>query len=310
MDHFDALEAEANERNTCDYRTQFMPFEVQRELTALVDKTIADIVAGVPAPDAILGDYVGLASLIRSLSFHEGRLLEQAMVALCQRNTDLVVLSQSLRLPVTSTALEAIANNRTGTLKGLAFDADVKTRMTYTPDLIVVNRRRHSATVIDMKRSVASYLDTNRLEELKRRMLAVSLILPDWLYKEHKRLMVDEVGIAIVDGASAPSDHDAGIWALEEIDDLLEMHGAATAMKAMRLTFGDRVRELLKAEAERVVGRPAKRFDTAFDKSHSHFRCELVQDNVNYGVEAENISAGWPGARMIRVGVARTCASA
>lgn len=186
--------------------------DIEVELAALIDRAVAAITASTPTPDAILGDYVGLAALIRSVSAHEGKLLEQAIIAIGQRNPDLVVLWQSLRLPVTPAALEAIALNRGGSLMGLSFDADARTRVSYTPDLILVNRRYHSATILDVKRSIASYLDTHRLAELKTKMLATSLILPDWLYKEHKRLMVDTVGIAIVDGASAPSDHESGIW--------------------------------------------------------------------------------------------------
>ena len=46
--------------------------------------------------------------------------------------------------------------------------------------------------ILDMKRSIVSYADTNRLEELKAKMMAAALILPDWLYREHKRLYVDQ----------------------------------------------------------------------------------------------------------------------
>ncbi|MCF6368138.1 hypothetical protein [Rhizobium halophilum] len=35
----------------------------------------------------------------------------------------------------------------------------------------MVNRRRHSAFILDLKRSLASYGDTNRLEELKLKMM-------------------------------------------------------------------------------------------------------------------------------------------
>ncbi|NDV88934.1 hypothetical protein GTW51_19810 [Aurantimonas aggregata] len=227
--------------------------DIETELDALIERAVAAIVASTPAPDAILGDYVGLASLIRSVSFHEGKLLEQAIIAIGQHNPDLIVLWQSLRLPLTPAALEAIALNRGGTLKGLSFDADAKTRASYTPDLVVVNRRYHSATILDVKRSIASYLDTHRLAELKTKMLAASLILPDWLYKEHKRLMIDTVGIAIVDGASAPSDQENGIWAMTEIDDLLEIDGAAEAMTELRRRFGEKIRALLAAEAHRLV---------------------------------------------------------
>ncbi|WP_370197090.1 hypothetical protein [Aurantimonas sp.] len=228
--------------------------DIEPDLDALIGKAVATVATSTPSPDAILGDFIGLASLIRSVSFHEGKLLEQAIIAIGQRNPDLLVLSQSLRLPVTPAALEAIAHNRSGTLQGLSFDADARTRVTYSPDLVAVNRRYRSAVILDVKRSIASYLDTHRLAELKTRMLATSLILPDWLYKEHKRLSVDTVGIAIVDGASAPSDHANGIWAMDEIDDLLEIDGAAEAMTELRRRFGTQIRKLLVAEARRLVG--------------------------------------------------------
>lgn len=228
--------------------------DIEPDLDVLIGKAVTAVATSTPSPDAILGEFVDLASLIRSVSFHEGKLLEQALIAIGQRNPDLVVLWQSLRLPVTPAALEAIAHNRSGTLQGLSFDADARTRVTYTPDLVVVNRRYRSAVILDVKRSIASYLDTHRLAELKTRMLATSLILPDWLYKEHKRLSVDTVGIAIVDGASAPSDHASGIWAMDEINDLLEIEGAAEAMAELRRRFGVKVRTLLVAEAQRLVG--------------------------------------------------------
>ncbi|MEO9787292.1 MAG: hypothetical protein ABJF67_06735 [Aurantimonas coralicida] len=237
-------------RYTCHVRFA----DIEPDLDALIGKAVTAVATSTPSLDAILGDFIGLASLIRSVSFHEGKLLEQALIAIGQRNPDLVVLWQSLRLPVTPAALEAIAHNRSGTLQGLSFDADARTRATYTPDLVVVNCRYRSAVILDVKRSVASYLDTHRLAELKTRMLATSLILPDWLYKENKRLSVDTVGIAIIDGASAPSDHANGIWAMDEIDDLLEIEGAAEAMAELRRRFGMEIRKLLAAEAQRLVG--------------------------------------------------------
>ncbi|WP_259664813.1 hypothetical protein [Rhizobium bangladeshense] len=101
---------------------------------------------------------------------------------------------------------------------------------------------------------MASYGDTSRLEELKLRMMASAMVLPDWLYKTQRRLMVDTVGVAIVDGASRPSDHAAGVWALSEIDDLLEIDGAAACMAELRQCFGGRVQQLLEAEARRALG--------------------------------------------------------
>jgi hypothetical protein len=118
----------------------------------------------------------------------------------------------------------------------------------------VVNRARHTAYILDLKRSLASYGDTSRLEELKLKMMAGPMVLSDWLYKYHKRLMVDTVEVAIVDGAGRPSDHAAGIWALSEIDDLLEIDGVAMCMAELRARFGRRVRELQETEARKALG--------------------------------------------------------
>ena len=185
-DHF--MNAGRAAADGTDYPNSVLPCEVDRELVALAEKAAAAIAASTPTPDAILGDYVGLSGLIRSVSVHEGRMLEEGLALIARWNPDLVVLTQGLRLPVTPAALEALANNRSGLLARLSFDADARTRASYTPDLVLVNRSHRTATIIDMKRSVASYLDTHRLAELKTRMLAASLILPDWLYKEQKRL--------------------------------------------------------------------------------------------------------------------------
>ncbi|MCQ8782912.1 hypothetical protein [Mangrovibrevibacter kandeliae] len=229
------------------------PKAMAEDLDPLVEKATALVAAAVPAPDAILGGFVGIAALIRSVSFHEGRLLEEAMIAIGRRNPDLVVLGGGVRLPVTPAALEAVAHNRSGALKGLSLDADARARGSYAPDIVTVNRRYRSALVIDVKRSLASYLATHRLSELRTKMLAASLILPDWLYKEKKRLSVDSVGIAIVDGSCGVSEHEAGLWSLAEIDDLLEVEGAAAAMMAMRQRFAARVQGLIEAEMLRLA---------------------------------------------------------
>ncbi|MEN3794562.1 hypothetical protein [Fulvimarina sp. MAC3] len=239
------------------YPCRLDPDAIAADLDPFVDKAVAQVAAAVPSPDAILGRYIAVAALIRSVSFHEGKLLEDAMIAIGAANPDLVVLGNGVRLPVTAAALEAVAHNRSGALVGLTFDADAKAKSTYTPDLVTVSRRYRSALVIDVKRSLASYIDTHRLSELRTRMLAASLILPDWLYKERKRLAVDSVGIAIVDGSSGTSDHGSGLWSLSEIDDLLEIEGAAAAIIAMRARFADRVQALIEDEILRLAPSPS-----------------------------------------------------
>ncbi|MDH2091672.1 hypothetical protein N5K21_23350 [Rhizobium pusense] len=228
--------------------------EVEADLDLLIDRAIAAIADGEPVEDDILGHYVHIASLVRAVSFREGKLLEQAVERLAKANPNIVVLTQSLKLPLVKAALEAVSGNDWQSLDGIKLDCEAPAKGSYTPDLILVNRARHTAYILDLKRSLASYGDTSRLEELKLKMMASAMVLPDWLYKNQKRLMVDTVEVAIVDGASRPSDHANGIWALSEIDDLLEIDGVATCMAELRLRFGRRVQQLLEAEARKALG--------------------------------------------------------
>jgi len=228
--------------------------DVEADLDLLIDRAINAIMDGEPAEDEILGHYVNIASLVRAVSFREGKLLEQAVERLAKANPSIIVLTQSLKLPLVKAAMEAVAGNDWSSLDGIKLDCEAPAKGSYTPDLIVVNRARHTAYILDVKRSLASYGDTSRLEELKLKMMASAMVLPDWLYKNQKRLMVDTVEVAIVDGASRPSDHANGVWALSELDDLLEIDGVAACMAELRLRFGIRVQQLLEAEARKALG--------------------------------------------------------
>jgi hypothetical protein len=229
------------------------------QFESLAETAAATIAESEPVCDEVLGCFVGLASRIRSVSFHEGKLLEQGLLAIASAHPDLLVLSQGLRLPIVPAALEALKANDWKALEGLSFDAEARTRKCYTPDLVIVNRRKRTALVIDLKRSLASYGDTNRMDALTCKMMAAALVVPDWLYREHKRLAVDAVGIAIIDGASRPSAHEKGIWALSEIDALLEIEGAAAAMSDLRERFAVRVRAILDATAREALGLGSER---------------------------------------------------
>lgn len=228
--------------------------ELELELDALIDQAIAAIVEGDSVQDEILGHYVHIASLVRAVSFREGKLLELAIELISKVRPDLVVLTKSLRLPLVKAALEAVANNSWANLDGILLDCEAPAKGTYTPDLIIVDMTRRLGHILDVKRSLASYGDTSRLEELKAKMMAGALVLPDWLYKHHKRLMIDTVGVAILDGASRPSDHENGVWALDELDDLLGISGAAATMAELRRRLAARVQEVLERETRKALG--------------------------------------------------------
>lgn len=239
--------------------------DVEADLDVLIERAITAIADGEPAEDEILGHYVNIASLVRAVSFREGKLLEYAFERVARANPNVLVLTQSLKLPLVKAALEAVSGNDWSSLDGIKLDCESPAKGSYTPDLIVVNRARHTAYILDLKRSLASYGDTSRLEELKMKMMASAMVLPDWLYKTQKRLMVDTVEVAIVDGASRPSDHATGIWALSEIDDLLEIDGAAACMAELRRRFGVRVQQLLELEARKAIGLGERFVSTAVD---------------------------------------------
>lgn len=289
--------------------------EVEADLDLLIDRAIAAIADGEPTEDEILGHYVHIASLVRAVSFREGKLLEQAVERLAKANPNVLVLTQSLKLPLVKAAMEAVSGNDWTSLDGVKLDCEAPAKGSYTPDLIVVNRTRYTAYILDLKRSLASYGDTSRLEELKIKMMASAMVLPDWLYKNHKRLMVDTVEVAIVDGASRPSDHATGIWALSEIDDLLEIDGVAVCMAELRRRFGAKVQELLEAEARKALGVfglplvPALNADLAPDCAHSREDQKVRfsgddpdRDELGY---RDAVDESEPTPAFIRVGFAR-----
>lgn len=245
--------------------------DVKADLDVLIDRAITAITDGEPVEDEILGHYVHIASLVRAVSFREGKLLEHAFERVARANPNVLVLTQSLKLPLVKAALEAVSGNDWSSLDGIKLDCESPAKGSYTPDLIVVNRARHTAYILDLKRSLASYGDTSRLEELKMKMMVSAMVLPDWLYKNQKRLMVDAVEVAIVDGASRPSDHATGIWALSEIDDLLEIDGAASCMAELRRRFGIRVQQLLEVEARKAIG-----VDERFAEAVADTKAELI----------------------------------
>lgn len=181
-----------------------------------------------------------IASVLRAVPVAEGRLLERGIGLIAKRNPDLVVLTENLRLPVTRAATELVAMNDEALVKSLSLDADSAGRKSYTPDLLIINRTTKVAHLIDVKRSLGSY-ELSRIAELKNRMLAAALVVPDLLYKEHRRLHVDEVRVVILNAENQRTDIDGGVWPLTHLDHLLDIAGAGAVMAQLRDLFQKRV---------------------------------------------------------------------
>jgi len=273
----------------------------------LIEDAMTAIEKGPSVPDQVLGRYAPLASLLRSVSFHEGRLLERGLAVVAALHPDLQVLGKPLKLPLVQAAVQAISTNSWDTLEGVCFDCDIGTERTYKPDLIILNRKTRKALVIDLKRSLAAYGDST-LADLTSRMMATGLVLPDFLYKRHKRLSITSVDIAVIDGASRKSNHDQGIWKLGELDDLLGLPGAAAAMDRLRSTFGERVRVLIESQALGALGLqkpPRTTSSTAPTRSRKHDGQQVEK----VGRAEDGRSSGETPVARIVVGFARSASS-
>lgn len=181
------------------------------------------------------------ASVLRSVPVHEGRLLERGIDLLAACNPDLEVLTENTRLAVTPAAMQLVENNAAHLYRGLTLDADTGGRRSYTPDHLIINRLTGVAHMLDVKRSLTSY-ETSRIADLKHRMLASALVVPDHVYKEHQRLAVKEVRVVILNAqAGGRTDIKGGIWPLSHLDHLLEVNGAGAALLSLRNLFRERI---------------------------------------------------------------------
>lgn len=213
---------------------------LQSRFDILIDELSTQPFSANALSDALAGGVNEAAAILRAIPIQEGRLLERGIGIIASLNPDLVVLTHNLRLPVTKTALELVEKNDPKHFRSLTLDADTGGRKTYTPDLILLNRKTKLAHVIDVKRSLGSY-EVSRINELKSRMLAAALVVPDLLYREHRRLVVEEVRVVILNAENQRSDIDGGVWPLRDLDHLLDVVGAGKAIGMLRERFHARI---------------------------------------------------------------------
>lgn len=277
------------------------------ELKLQFDAFINELAEGSMSEDALSkalsAGIDDLASVLRSLPALEGRLIELGIAAVASCNPDLKVLTQNLRLPVLPEALQVVELNDAANYRALTFDSDMGGRKTYTPDFVILNQRTSMAHVIDAKRSVYTY-DRVRLDDLQNRMKAAGLVLPDFLYKEHRRLNVKEVRVVILTADIRKTDLTSGIWHLSQLDHLVEVEGAGAAIAALQAGFRSRIDEHWKQACE-AFAQSCRLPIVIPDQSEALFDEAETDDEDDKSFEEASVIDASGNPQMIKLGFAQ-----
>jgi hypothetical protein len=213
--------------------------QLRPQIETLVDEVVSSSLGHAAFAQALASGMEETASSLRAVPATEGRMLERGIELIANRNPDLVVIADKPRLPVSKMAVELVAMNDPRLVSKISLDADSGGRKTYTPDLVIANRARKIAHVIDVKRSLASY-EASRIKELTDRMQAASAVVSDLLYRDYHRLYVNDVRVVILNAENQRTNLD-GVWPLSSLDHLLEITGAGQVMTCLRELFQRRV---------------------------------------------------------------------
>lgn len=277
--------------------------ELKQQFDAFIKELIEPSLSANALSKALSAGIDDLANVLRSLPALEGRLIELGIAAVGRCNPDLKVLTQNLRLPVLEEALQLVEMNDAAHFRALTFNADSSGRKTYTPDLVILNQRTDTAHIVDAKRSVYTY-DRVRLDELQNRMKATGLVLPDFLYKEHKRLIAKEVRVVILTADNRKTDLTGGIWHISQLDHLIQVEGAGAAIASIQAKFRSHVQANWE-QACGVFAQSGKLPIAASDQFESELDDTASDDNDEPSFDGASIidPSGYP--QMIRLGFAQ-----
>lgn len=235
---------------------------LQPRLLALVEQAATAAFTAPQIASALAKGLEEAASLMRAVPIQEGNLLEQGIALLAGYNPDLRALTENIRLPVTPAALQLVELNNEAHYRRLTLDADTGGRKGYTPDMLLIHQSKRLAYVVDIKRTLGSY-ESTRIADLKHRMLASSLVVPDLLYKEHRRMTVDEVRAVIINADGQKIDIDHGVWPLSHLDHLLEMDGAGLAIEWLRTQFASAIERNWRTAVRQLADSYTRKCDRA-----------------------------------------------
>lgn len=256
----------------------------------LIEDAIGAILVAGERADQVFGPFAELNSLVRAVTYHEGKLLELGVARLASENPALTLMPGETALPIVPAAAEMLKRNGWDALKGIRLRSEVHYRTTYTPDLFIVDHAKHSALILDVKRSLATYQE-RRLVALRERMMAAALIAADWLHIEGRVAGVTSVEIAIIDGSSERRDRRSGIFALDEIGELIGVPDAGEALLELRARFACRVQEEIRAACLRAIGDLDVGGGFGADNEHGTNDVAL-DDEITSGEGAEHAVAG------------------
>lgn len=257
----------------------------------LIDGTLAQVEACPSKPDATFDGYEGLLAAVRSATTLEGMLLEKGIALVAALNPDLVLVPLERPLPVHEAAKAVFRRNDWSKASGLRLDSEVVARESYKPDLLIVDATRQLALILDVKRSIASY-KPRTLSELRSRMMAGALVVRDVLERDHDAPPVARADIAIIDGAGECRDEAKGIFALNDLDWMLRIDGAAAAITRLRNLYGRKVRAVLDERCRAIV-RPRLKREPGHGRSGEQFNDPAEGDGCGHD---EGMTDGVSGA--------------
>jgi hypothetical protein len=303
--HGARLAASATQASSSQQTSTASSHAVDPQHQLAVDDAIRQLQSCHSASTDVQWQSAGFIALAAQITAAEGRMLEQLLREKVSSEARFKVLDSGIDLPVLDEAERMLALNEWSSLSSLAVDSDRRATRHYRPDLIVIERATSRAIIVDVKRSLSSYSGNRQLNQLKNRMLAAALVVPQILYTEHQRTMVKRTEIAILDLADSRSSYGDGIFGLCHLDALLGMPGLTADLQQCRVVYRASVDALLREIAVGTFSLSLFVPTIGSDPSSGNAAFTDVDEEDDPGDGTARISSQRRAAPMAPVGLAR-----